>query len=249
MRIGTVGTTFEIIEKIAESNGMTASELAQDINKPVSTTHDYLSSLNELGYIYKRDKEYHASLKFLRLAEKIRGNMEVFRQSQATLQQTAREIDSDVLLGVEEQGKYVVVDWAKGAMDIDFGFYQGMQLPLYATAAGKILVAFSPEDYRETLIEDIEFDKKTPQTVTNRSEFRDEIEQIREEEIAYNYEEFSQGVCAIAVPIKTPNIRIASLAAVGPSRRIDDKEFVGRISDKLEEVANLLEISITGPVE
>lgn len=248
MRIGTIGTTFEIIETLADSNGMSVSELAKQIDKPPSTTHDYLSSLEEIGYVYKRDREYHASLKFLRLSETIRQAHKTYAESRSVMREDANELPADFLLGVEESGEYVVLDWVKGPEDIDFGFYQGLRLPLYATAAGKVLFASMDDDQLDRFLEDLEFQEHTPNTIVDPDELRAELEQIREEGIAYNDQEFSQGISAVAVPIESPNEPPATMAAVAPSRRVNGEEFRQEAANKLNEIANIVEISLSGPV-
>jgi DNA-binding IclR family transcriptional regulator len=248
MRISTIGATFEIIETLADSNGMSVSELAKQINKPPSTTHDYLSSLVEVGYVYKRDREYHASLKFLRLSETIRGSRNTYTEARSVIREAANELPADFLLGVEEAGEYVVLDWGKGAEDVDFGFYQGLRLPLYATAAGKVLLASMDGDQLDDFLENLEFRQHTPNTVVDLDEFRTELEQIRDEGVAYNDQEFAQGISAVAVPIEASNEPSATIAAVAPSRRVDEEEFRTEAANKLNEIANIVEISLSGPV-
>jgi DNA-binding IclR family transcriptional regulator len=248
MRIGTIGTTFEMIETLADSNGMSVSELAKQMDKPLSTTHDYLSSLAEVGYVYKRDGDYHASLKFLRLSETIRQSRHTYTESRSVMREAATTLPADFLLGTEETGEYIILDWVKGAEDIDFGFYQGLRLPLHATAAGKILLANMDDDQLNRCLEDLELRKHTSNTVVDLDELRSELEQIREEGIAYNNQEFSQGISAIAVPIEAPNEPLTTIAAVAPSRRVDEEEFRVEVTNRLNKVANLVEISLSGPV-
>lgn len=74
-------------------------------------------------------------------------------------------------------------------------------LPLHASASGKLRVAYMPENEREKVIKNISLDKLTPNTVTDPVEFKRIIHKVYAQEYALEIEEVDVGISSIAVPI------------------------------------------------
>ena len=54
----SVERAFRIVDELAENGGGRVSELADRLEMPVSTVHNYLQALVETGYVSVDDKEY-----------------------------------------------------------------------------------------------------------------------------------------------------------------------------------------------
>lgn len=248
-RIQAIQTGFDILQELIDLEGSTVSELADSVDMPVSTTHDYLNTLGNLGYVYQRHGEYYCSLTLLRLGEATRRNTAVFEEAETLIRDVAQEMGVTLILGVEENEEFIVIDYTYGQADVSFGFYLGMQLPAYASAAGKVVLAHLPAEKRDRRLQEMELTAHTPNTITDREQLEQEIESIAEEGVAYNDEEFSQGIRAVAVPIKEAETFLGTVAAVDLSRRMTQEEFRESIPEQLQELANLIEVSLSGPVE
>jgi IclR family pca regulon transcriptional regulator len=66
---------------------------------------------------------------------------------------------------------------------------------------GKAILAFLPEESADRIIEQIDFAKRGPNTITDAKAFRAELAKIRETGIAVNDEELAYGLRSIGAPI------------------------------------------------
>ena len=77
----------------------------------------------------------------------------------------------------------------------------GANLPLYASASGKLRIAYMPENEREKVLKNIQFEQLTEYTITDRNEFERLIEQVYSQSYATEFEEVDIGISSVAVPI------------------------------------------------
>lgn len=89
--------------------------------------------------------------------------------------------------------------------------------PAYCTGLGKAMLAFLPEHKLLHYIENTDFQKPAPNTITSKDEFRSELERVRKNGYAIDDEKMTIGLSCIAVPIFDHNAYIAyALSISGP---------------------------------
>ena len=99
-------------------------------------------------------------------------------------------------------------------------------MPLHCAAAGKAVLAFLPEKERAKIISEQDFYPYTPQTITDPDELEMNLREIYRTGVSYNYQEFHNGINALATPIfNSQNRAIGSLAVVGTSVDLDKKQL------------------------
>lgn len=86
----------------------------------------------------------------------------------------------------------------------------------HALAVGKAVVAFIGSSVKELLPHPLP--RFTPNTLS-WNELYDELERIRSEGVAFDVEEYQQGVCCVAIPIQANNGAILALGLALPSGR------------------------------
>jgi len=94
-------------------------------------------------------------------------------------------------------------------------------LPLHATAAGKVLLAFWPPNRLTAWLARTPLKPYTGRTITSPEALRRQLEEVRAKGFAAEDEEFSPGVRALAVPVHLGDGRtVAALAVAAPARRL-----------------------------
>lgn len=96
----------------------------------------------------------------------------------------------------------------------------GDRLPINAAAGAKAILAYSPPEFRDSLLK-----KKMPgytkNTITEQGTLKKKLEEIKELGFSYDNEEIDEGTCSYGVPIfnheKKP---VAAVVVTGPSQRI-----------------------------
>lgn len=241
-RIKTCDTVFGIIDMIMEQNGVTIPELAEQTGLAKSTVHDHLKTLEDRGLIINDGREFDLSLKFLEYGNYSIENYDIISAAKPKLRRVADITEETVWLTVEERGQYVNIDMVVGDRGIQTQGVLGGRYTLHAGAAGKTFLAHFPEDrIEEVLAGDLV--AHTEKTITSEDELRKEIEEIREEGIAFSDGEVTEGVRGVAAPILTEELTAAILVS-GPKYRLQGSLYNEETPQLLREVTNSLELEL-----
>lgn len=248
MALKTVETTFDIINKLIELNGARVTELANRLDKPTSTIHDYLKALNEGGYIVKDGQTYRVSSRFLYLGQRARSQLEIYNAARKQIQELAAETGEYASLTVEEQGYGVLLYTVQGEKAVDIDAPDGVRTKLHSTAMGKCILANLPEERVEEIIAEHGFEARTPYTVTDREELFGELETIREQGYAIEEEEQFEGMQGISAPVTgiSGNVR-GAVGVYGPIGRVGNPENEERIREAVSETVNVIEVGLKYP--
>ncbi|MGA2322173.1 MAG: IclR family transcriptional regulator [Solirubrobacteraceae bacterium] len=127
----------------------------------------------------------------------------------------------------------------RGQSNSDPGLHPGSRLPAHATAMGKLLLAYLPEEERRTLLAEIKLSKREPNTITSKQALLDELDAIREEGVAVNDEELAAGLYAIAAPVRNEAREvIAAVSLAAHTSMISLAELVDALSPHLISTAD-----------
>ena len=96
----------------------------------------------------------------------------------------------------------------------------GDRVPIHASAGAKALLAFSPHEVRNRLL-DVKLHRFTKHTIIEKKKLYLQLETIRKKEVAFDHEEIDEGTSAIGAPIFNHEEKpVAALVVAGPSQRI-----------------------------
>ena len=77
----------------------------------------------------------------------------------------------------------------------------GYVLPAYASASGKLLMAYSPREIIEHWLAETEFISYTPHTIVDKAVLFEQLDLIKVQGIAFEREELMAQRCCIAAPV------------------------------------------------
>jgi len=239
-------TTFKIIDALKEHNGATVTELSNRFDRPTSTVHDYLQTLESEEYLVKEDGVYRVGARFLELGEQVRNRKKVFSISRPEIDSLAAETGEHSNLLIEEHGRGVFLYKARGEKAVQLDTHAGMRVPLQTTALGKAIMAFRPREEVEAILDAHGMPEITDNTITDRDALFDELAEIRENEVALDDEERVSGMRCVAAPITDENNRaIAALSVSGLKSRMLGDTFTEEIPEMVSKSANLVEVNLT----
>lgn len=96
----------------------------------------------------------------------------------------------------------------------------GQSFPVHAGSAGKLLLAFLPEQEREQMIKGLRLTRYTEKTITTISELRRRLNEIREKGYVVSAGERFKDVISVGAPIFNHNSRgVACICITMPSNR------------------------------
>ena len=101
---------------------------------------------------------------------------------------------------------------------------KGFRGAAHALALGKIYLAEVPEDGWPSYLQSPTFKRFSKFTLTSRNDLRHNLQAVRDRGLALDAEEFAEGGCCLAVPVRDPDGRlIAALGISVPTRRFKNQ--------------------------
>ena len=180
-----------IIRTFSTGNAHSLSHVARSAGLPISTAHRLIAELVEWGFLERADdKNYRVggllTQKMVMLLDRMYDDL-----SPATR--------ATVRLGVFNGSAVSYIEKRPDSTTVPAAF-EDIVLPAHATAMGKALLAFSPADTVNGIIE-AGLDQYTPFTIVTANALRRELAVIRMSQVASTRQEFSLNTAAIAVPV------------------------------------------------
>lgn len=202
-RVQTAERTVAILLSVARSaDGMKAKEISDQLGLARQVTYHLCHTLVETGVLRKNHlNRYVLGLAAAPLADG-------FRRQLAPLEVVAPQVRAAVAATGETayasgwvDGKIVVLATARGrsavqAAEVPHGF---SEYP-HARASGKLLLALADPQTRDAHLASTDLVAVTHKTITDRTALAEELAQIARQRYAIDDEEFSLGLCCLAVP-------------------------------------------------
>lgn len=253
VQIRSVKRTFDIIDVLAKSEIMGTSELAKNLDLPVSTVNDHLQTLNQLGYVTRHDDGYRASTRFMELGDRIKDQHDIYQTAAPELDSLASDTDEHATLMIEEHGYAVILYTAIGEKAVGLSPYSGTRVPLHRTAPGKAILAFKSQEFLENVLDRRGFENSavgyglptsTDSMVTDREALFQQLEEVRERGYGIARGELINGICSVAVPIRTGEDRVLGAVGIhGPSSRIDEPDRIDELVGELDRTADIIKVN------
>jgi DNA-binding IclR family transcriptional regulator len=243
--IQSLSRAFRIMATLREQDGLTLTELANRLEMPTSTAHVYLQTLRDEGFVVCEDHEYRNGLRFLEYGSHVRQQYEIYEASKRVLRELAVQTGERAGLGVEENGKRVLLHVEDGTAAVSDNAPVGEYTHMHWTALGKTLLAYLPSNRRDEIIANHELPCATEKTITDPDALRRELAEIRQAGYAMEEEEHRDGIRSVCVPVLTPDDTIlGAIGLTGPISRFDGAT-VGEYIMLLEEAANVVKLKTT----
>jgi IclR family acetate operon transcriptional repressor len=243
--IKTVQTTFELLELLVREGNASLPEIAEQLEMPKSTVHDYLISLQKLGYIAKNNTSYRISTRFLDMGESARRKMHIFPPAKKEVDKLAKQTGEHATLAIEENGLTVLLYISKGKNALDLGVSEGFRMAMTTNAPGKAILAYLLGNQVDAILGEHGLPEVTNDTLTNRENLYDQLQQIRKQKYATDVGERVNGVHAIASPIIVGDSVRGALTISGPASRMEGERFETELPNLLLRSANIVEVQYT----
>lgn len=239
----TVRRAFEILHLLRDRGTLGVSEVADRLDLPKSTVHDYLRTLRELGYIVNEDGSYRLGFRLLELGGQAKHRNRLFQVARPELDRAAEATGEMVSLNVEEAGEFVVLHTAFGGNTLRLGIYPGIRIPLHTHAAGKVMLAHFSDETVQTITDERGLEPRTEHSITDPDELAAELETIRERGYAVDWNEQVVGMGVVAAPVLAGGDVVGSIGIVCPTDRLQDERYCTRLVDEVQKSANIVSVN------
>jgi IclR family acetate operon transcriptional repressor len=216
----SVERACELLERVSASGGgITLQELARESPTSKSTTHRYVSTMLGLGLL-RRDEgnRLHPGVKLLALAGAYVLDEDLRGVAASHLRELAELTQETAHLAVPSGDEMVYVDKVETPRAVRLVSQIGGRVPMHATAIGKGVLAYLPEERRRVLVE--RASKLTPHTLVGE-ELVDAVAAVRRCGFAIDDEENEIGVRCLAAPILTEGAEpVGAIGVSAPAARL-----------------------------
>jgi DNA-binding IclR family transcriptional regulator len=238
--LSTVDRALDVLTHLhTRGRAQGVTELARELDLPKSTAHRLLAALLRRGFV-QRDPggRYRPGMALVALGVGVLESEPVVRAARRVLEDEAEAADETVFLAGARAGRLLVLDKEEGTGFLRASPRIGAEIPVHATAVGKLYMAFEPEALALGRVTE----RFTPRT-RDPDELAGELERVRTRGFAENREEWIPGLIGVAAPVRLGERLIAALAIAGPSsRQVRERrnELIERVVDAAARVESRL---------
>lgn len=242
MEIRAVRRATEILRCLAvRADGMPLTELAAAASLSKTTTYRILQTLTAAQFVTcdPLTTLYYPGHVFLQLgmaSESFQGLKRAARPHLERLRDTVHETAALVVLRGTER---LTIDVAVGLHELKAMPEIGSTKPIYAGAAGKVMLASLPEADVKRLIEQRPLTKVARNTIVSHKALLNEFKVIRNRGYARSVEETVNGQGAIAAPILCNGALVAAVNLCIPTVRLSEKFVEQTVPQVLKAARNV----------
>lgn len=227
---------------------MGVSEIARDLETNKTVIQRLVLTLLHEGLLERNphSRRYSLSPRIVEIAGSFLNASPLAREGRKYVYALVRLTGVTGALGILDDREVLYVASVEANAPVKAASLNGDRSPIHATASGKCLLAFLPEDERNALVEELSLRAFTPNTIISREAFLQELENTAVRGYARNQEERVQGLGGTAAPILDAKGRgIAALSAGIPNGFVDD-EGIQSIVEKTVGVAKEMSEKLQG---
>lgn len=145
-----------------------------------------------------------------------------------------------IVLEVLAGNSTVMVYIAEGPQPVRIAGTLGDRLPIHAAAGAKAILAFSPPEVRDSLLNG-QMPRFTPNTITDPEMFQRQLQDVRRQGFSFDNEEIDVGINAVGAPLFNYKEKpVAAIVVAGPSPRVtwdSDSPIVARLKDTAAKIS------------
>ena len=201
--IQSVDRAIRVLTALQGARRMSLSELAARLELAPSTTHGIVRSLVEHGMVVQErgSSRYQLGPAVLRLGNVYLDTLELRSRAVPWAEDLARRTGLAVRTGVLLIDDVVIIhheprpDGSRQMPEV------GIVIPVHASALGKAMLAFLPEDAKRVLTSEDDLRSMTGETIVETTLLRDQLDEIRTSGVALEQDEAVLGESSVASPV------------------------------------------------
>ena len=210
------------------------TEVSKRLGLSKSTASRILSTLEQGRLVAKipANQKYRLGSKVLELANIFLSGIEWRTHAIPYLKELRDKTDETVMVFVMDGDHRVCLEKFEGSHELRPMLNIGGRYPLHAGSAGKLLLAFLPEDERKRTLSRTGLPRFTSATITGAKALEKELLLIRKRGYAISHQERMNFLSSVSVPIRDHSGEvIAAICIDGPTVRFT--------AEKVKEFRNL----------
>lgn len=242
--VKSVRTGFRIIDIVQNHDGARIDELQEQLGLAKSTVHNYVSTLESMGYVVERDGVYHLGLRFLTHGMAAKSRLGVRPAVEDSLGSLAAVVDQPAWWITEEHGRGTFIGFAVPEGESPIYGRVGKRSYLHTHGPGKAILASLPEAYVKDIVEYHGLPTHTKETIGDASELETELARTRDRGYGVGDGEAALGIRSVGVAFEGPSGAHHGIGVFGYSHGFSappDTGIVAALEGAVEEVEAAVE--------
>ena len=232
MRIVSLFNDFKV-------EALSITEISKALNMDLSKVSRMLGTLNGEGFFERdpNDGKYRLGAEFFTLGMIYFSNIALRKIIRPHIEQVAKELNLTSNWAILRNCRVIVMDRIQN-LNIDLISHRiGLNLPIYSSSLGKVLLAYLPEDEQDRILQSVELKPFTPKTVVDPKLIKENLKLVVQSGCATDEGETHEHLNCIAAPIRNNKGEvIAAINITGETSRILAEQFF-EYTDYLKEKA------------
>ena len=203
-RVPAVDKCFAILDLLAQSKQpMGISDISGKLDLNKSTVFHIVHTLMDLNVLEnQRDGKFIFGTHFYILGNMAGKRSKLIQTAHPYLERINEKTKLSAFLGLRSDRQAILIDKVDSAYGIKLSSEIGMQMPILAGAGIKAMLSQLPDEEIDAILARTELKRYTPYSIVDKETYKAEILEVRKQGIAYDREEYIEGMVAFAIPIK-----------------------------------------------
>ena len=240
---------MQVLEALADGP-MSLGALSVALGMPKTSAMHMLRALEASAYVRRVAVGFELGMASHRLAARIGAATDFESTARQVLEEVAELTGETALIGAFSQDRNAAIYKLRvvSPHPVRFAPEVGDTRPLYASALGKLLLAYSPKTFVDEYLKRAKMDPITSRTVTSRKELLLRLNQVRAEGVCVSIDEMAEGGTGLVAPIfdGQGSVELALVLAAPTSRAIGSLDRLREVVQHAAERLSALQ-GFTGP--
>lgn len=218
------------------------AELSKRTGLSQSTVHRLLGTLYNLNLVDQNSNnhKYRLGLKLFELGSSVVNKIDIVQLAIPYMEELSKKYNEAINLAKLDKDEIVYIHKIESSTTLKLDLKLGSCHPAYCTGMGKVLLAYLDKDELNSYLERVKLKKFTSNTITHQEKLKQELILIRKQGYSFDNEEYTQGVCCLAVPVRDYTNKVcAALSIAIPSTRLKNYEESLMINDLKKKSKNI----------
>ncbi|MFO7729817.1 MAG: IclR family transcriptional regulator [Spirochaetia bacterium] len=200
--IDKMDSIFDLLAR--STDPLSQAYIVSELDLPKAKVFRMINRLTKLGYLEQsyQTNLYTLGAKLLTLGNIVKGRLNIAALASPHMKSLSLEINEMVKLSIMRGDTVYPLRSFASRKAVRITLDSCTVYPPYIGAVGKLLLAMTDEgrEYRETVLPPLSIQAFTSHTIIDKDELDKVLIRIADEQVAYDFQEESEGIYAMAMP-------------------------------------------------
>jgi len=221
--VQSLDKALQVLKTVAAGPGLSLTEVSETSGVPAPTAYRALITMQKHGIVAfdEATQLWRIGVEAFRVGSSFLSNTSIVEQARPVMQALMQETGETANLGIISGAEVVFLSQVETHEPIRAFFRPGTHGSIHSSGIGKVLFSFQPRLQAEQLLQQMELERFTPNTLCSPEDMLQMRSQTLSLGFAIDDEERTLGMLCIAAPIfNSFGEAVAGLSVSGPTVRM-----------------------------